>query len=405
MKIAPRRLGSYLTISMPGKTNDKPLITFAVTPRFELFYALQTMAGGGDGSLRDWRRETERRLPETLRKALDDIAPSPLLWPLLADALRDAPAVLDARELIGYLREMDDAPFQRAVLGGVFKGPGSVDGLLSRDADLDRTVATESGKQERLLSLLGLYPFEEKNPSAITLARIVREPGAYRAGLVNSLEAFWNAAFDATWARLEPQMRATARRWTESLSDTGFAGFASSARLPITEGKGAIVSVRGSTRIPLRSVDGIVIIPSVFNTARIWAAYPGKQHRTRFFIPLLDSDLAVTGAESVSPALAFKALGDTTRYAMASMIARTPMTSVALARAFGVSKPTISHHVQVLRSAGLLEETDTESGVVLALNRGIVERISAAAAREMFSGGASEQVVRRTRRANKRRGI
>ncbi|MBA3342359.1 MAG: winged helix-turn-helix transcriptional regulator [Gemmatimonadaceae bacterium] len=387
---------------MPDPTSIRPLVTFTVTPRFELFYALQAIAGGGDGRTRDWCRDTRRRLPNKLRKTLDEIAPSPLLWPLLADSLRDASPALDARELIDYLRKMDDAPFQRAVLGGVFKGQGSVDGLLSGDADLGRTVTAESETQGRLLSLLGLYPFDRKNPSAMTLAKMVSDPGAYRAGLVSALESFWNAAFDATWASLEPQMRDTARQWAESLSDAGFAGFANSARLPITEAKGAIVSVRGSTRVALRSVNGIIVIPSAFNAARLWAAYPDEKHRTRFFIPLFDSNLAVTDTEWVSAALAFKALGDTTRYAMASMIARTPMTSVALARTFGVSKPTISHHVQLLRSAGLLEETDTENGVVLALNRRIVERISAAAAQEMFSGLEGEQVIRRTRRTNKR---
>jgi DNA-binding transcriptional ArsR family regulator len=104
---------------------------------------------------------------------------------------------------------------------------------------------------------------------------------------------------------------------------------------------------------------------------------------------------------AVNPALVFNALGDTTRYAIAASIARHPMTSVELARAFGVSKPTISHHVQVLRTAGLLEETQTENGIVLALNRRVLERSSGAAAREMFSEEGDGQPIRRTRQPNK----
>lgn len=111
--------------------------------------------------------------------------------------------------------------------------------------------------------------------------------------------------------------------------------------------------------------------------------------------------MPVIGA-AVDSALVFKALGDTTRYAMASAIARTPMTSVELARAFSVSKPTISHHVQMMRAAGLLEETQSDRGVILSLDRRVLEGASNAAAREMFSGDRTANVIRRTRKANRR---
>jgi ArsR family transcriptional regulator len=142
-------------------------------------------------------------------------------------------------------------------------------------------------------------------------------------------------------------------------------------------------------------------VPSAFNTAKLWAAYADSHKRTRFFIPVLDPGLSAGAAAQIEPSAVFKALGDTTRYAIASMLARTPMTSVELARAFDVSKPTISHHVQQLRAAGLLEEAQGDNGVVLSLNRRVLEKASGAAAREMFSGTASEHVVKRSRRVNK----
>jgi DNA-binding transcriptional ArsR family regulator len=74
------------------------------------------------------------------------------------------------------------------------------------------------------------------------------------------------------------------------------------------------------------------------------------------------------------------------------------MTSVELAKLFKVSKPTISHHVALLRDAGLLTERQTESGSVLALNRRSLERASAAAAAEMYSEDGPDHVVKRSRR-------
>jgi hypothetical protein len=65
-----------------------------------------------------------------------------------------------------------------------------------------------------------------------------------------------------------------------------------------------------------------------------------------------------------------------------------------------VSKATISHHVHLLRAAGLLKERATEKGVELALDRKAVEKISAAAAKQMFSG-SSPRVIRRSRQPDR----
>jgi ArsR family transcriptional regulator len=85
-------------------------------------------------------------------------------------------------------------------------------------------------------------------------------------------------------------------------------------------------------------------------------------------------------AESV-----FRALGDTTRYAIASILARTPTTSAELARSLKVSKPTITHHVHALRSAGLITETPSRGSTKLSLSRDTVAALSGAAVDQLFS--------------------
>ena len=52
----------------------------------------------------------------------------------------------------------------------------------------------------------------------------------------------------------------------------------------------------------------------------------------------------------------FRALGDPIRLRLAAMIASTPEVCVCeLTPAFEVSAPTISHHLKVLREAGLVD--------------------------------------------------
>ncbi len=378
-----------------------PTIQVIVTPRFEIFYALQALESGAGERLRDWRRDMETRLPARLRTSLASIAPTPLMWPLIADALRESPPAITFTEMISTLRAMDARTFQTFVLGGVFKSPGSVDDLVSGKTTLARTVATEAKSQERLLSLLGLFPFARQQSGPDAFENLVRNPASWRDEVVNVLEAFWTHGFGETWQRLESEMSNSAREMRRHTDPKAFAAFARGNKLPVSIENDILVTVRGATSTPVKSATGVFLIPSVFNSAKLWATYADSRGRTRFFLPVLDTGLPAAVNSTIDPGAIFRALGDTTRYAIAGAIARIPMTSVELARVFGVSKPTISHHVQLMRNAGLIEESQTGSGVVLALNRRVLERASSAAAREMFSEDTAAPVVRRTRKANK----
>ena len=383
---------------MPRQSDDRTLINTVVSPRFEIFYALKTLESGAGETLQDWQREMERKLPPRLRTSLASVAPTSLMWPLLADALREAPPAVSFNAMLDLLQKMDERSFQTFVLGGVFKSPGSVEELVAGTSSLSRTVAGELPQQEKLLTLLGLHPFSRQSSAAVAFDRIVSTPGSYRDEIVHVLESFWNAGFGETWQTLERQMKDLAQEMRTAARQS-FAAFAAQNKLPVTMENGRLSLARGAARSPVKEAAGVYLLPSAFNTARLWASYTDARGRKRFFLPVFDSRLSTAGT-TIDPSLVFRALGDTTRYAIASSIARTPMTSVELARAFGVSKPTISHHVQLLRSAGLIDETPAENGVLLALNKRVLERASGAAAREMFSDDEAPPVIRRSRRAN-----
>ena len=65
---------------------------------------------------------------------------------------------------------------------------------------------------------------------------------------------------------------------------------------------------------------------------------------------------ALTAEQAVAIAPMFKALGDPVRLRLLSMIASTTEACVCdLTGAFDVSGPTVSHHLRVLREAGLVD--------------------------------------------------
>lgn len=72
--------------------------------------------------------------------------------------------------------------------------------------------------------------------------------------------------------------------------------------------------------------------------------------------PLSRATISADDAAELSPA--FKALGDPARLRLISMIASSPGGEICvcdLTPAFELSGPTISHHLRVLREAGLIE--------------------------------------------------
>jgi DNA-binding transcriptional ArsR family regulator len=100
---------------------------------------------------------------------------------------------------------------------------------------------------------------------------------------------------------------------------------------------------------------------------------------------------------SPDPASVFRALGDATRYTIAGMIAREPLTSAELARRLKVSNPTMAHHLRALRAAGLVTEEARGTSIVLSLDRIALEALSDAAVAQFFGPGGSAP-IRRSRR-------
>ena len=67
---------------------------------------------------------------------------------------------------------------------------------------------------------------------------------------------------------------------------------------------------------------------------------------------------ALAEAQAAQLAVMFKALGDPVRLRLVSLIARYPGGEACVCKIsvpFDVSQPTISHHLKLLREAGLLE--------------------------------------------------
>ncbi len=71
----------------------------------------------------------------------------------------------------------------------------------------------------------------------------------------------------------------------------------------------------------------------------------------------------------------FKALNDSTRREILELLRKGDMTAGEIAQHFNISKPSISHHLDLLKQAELVEATKEGQFITYTLNTTVVDEI------------------------------
>ncbi|HEY4732969.1 MAG TPA: winged helix-turn-helix domain-containing protein [Gemmatimonadaceae bacterium] len=385
-------------------TRTEPLrVEFAVTPRFDVFYALFALTSSGPGPLGSWKERANGRLQTDFDILARRVAPLPIFWPLLADAVQHVAGEMSFDELVSTIRETPMEDLRRNLLTGIFHEAHSVDTLLSRKNGLKKVLTADPLPGADLLGHFGLRPYDPASAAVRAVNALISETESYRDDLCLVLQRFWDTLFRADWLALEPSLRAESFRMRDLRQEVAVPELGRELNLPVTfDDHAREVRPRSGSAIAYDRIDRCYILASAFNTRRLWAKYETPSRRVVLYFPIARD---VTAANSlaadarraaetipvkkdINAESVFRALGDTTRYAIASILARTPTTSADLARSLKVSKPTITHHVHALRAAGLITETPSGGSTKLSLSRDTVAALSGAAVEQLFASTA-----------------
>ena len=376
-------------------------IEFAVTPRFDVFYALYALTSSAQTPLDSWKERASDRLPRDFERVARRVAPLPIFWPLLADAIQGVAGEVSFDEVLSTIREMRVDDLKRNVLSGIFHDRSTVDTLVSRKNVLKHFLTDDHLVGAELLTHFGLRPYNADAPATQAINSLLTQPQTFRDELALVLQRFWETGFRRDWAALEPGLQAESFRLRDLAEDHSPGDLGRELNLPVTFDDGA-KELRPKSGAPIAydRIDRCYIVPSAFNARRLWTKYETSSRRVTVYLPVTleigaaneiaegerSERAAVTRSErKINAESVFRALGDTTRYAIASILARSPTSSADLARSLKVSKPTITHHVQALRSAGLISETPAHGSTKLTLNREIVGGVSEAAVEQLFA--------------------
>jgi DNA-binding transcriptional ArsR family regulator len=71
----------------------------------------------------------------------------------------------------------------------------------------------------------------------------------------------------------------------------------------------------------------------------------------------------------------FKALNDATRREILELLKEQDMTAGDIADRFSMTKPSISHHLDLLKQAGLIEAEKKGQFIIYSLNTTVVDEI------------------------------
>jgi DNA-binding transcriptional ArsR family regulator len=370
---------------MPRPTDFRSRTRFCLSPRFDLFLALGALFDQGDTAHPGWCQRTRQVMSSRFFRQAAGIGADSAIWALIPDALAHAAPDADADSLLALLGDLPAAEFQQRLLVGGLHDADVVARLQAGSLGLAEAVAGLPAVKREWLGWLGLYPYRKDQPIAMALEALIEDPPAFQQTIVQLAREFWQTAFADTWDRLMPAMERSVDRKRHLFMTLSLGEFAQQANLlvAIDDHKQVMAAARGGYRVALDQISLCVLLPSAFNQRRYWSAYEAATGVV-VYLPYYDADLALDPAPPAVPLLGhgvdlplvFKALGDPTRFALATLIAKTPTSSVDLAKALGVSKPTISHHVSQLRLTGLLRERQQNGQVLLSLRTEVLDNLS-----------------------------
>jgi len=72
----------------------------------------------------------------------------------------------------------------------------------------------------------------------------------------------------------------------------------------------------------------------------------------------------------------FEALADPTRRAILKRLRTGSLTAGEIAEAFSLSKPTLSHHFRILKSAGIVRSERRGTNIVYTLQANVIEELA-----------------------------
>jgi DNA-binding transcriptional ArsR family regulator len=312
-------------------------IDWDVRPAYDFIFSLSDDAGASDdlpAADRRWLTDARASLPQALRASVGRLFASELCIHLAA-FLVDRRDVRTAAGFVAALEAAGPREMFRAIFMEAAREPDLAN-LIERAIDGDASVHDE------LSTRLPEWRREERSA-------MLRDVDGTGGEIIDVLRA-WVDPFGSIEERVAAML---ARDYEARVADRA-----------TLVGSDLIERTTGGIRwLPEPGVRRVILAPSYFS--RPYNFLLGGADWRFFGYPIADSALDAVDplAPPQSSVRLHRALGDETRLRILKLLAGRDLYLTEIAQLLELSKPTIKHHLALLRSAGLV--TVTESGTVM----------------------------------------
>lgn len=325
-------------------------IEWDVRPVYDFLFSLTDEAGATDDlpeADRTWLREARASMPDDVRTEFESMfAPELGIYVAAFAVIRP-----DLRTVDAFVDALETVPTDELLTTLLCD--------LERDPELgDLVRRARDGEAEALDGLREAMPDHKAGFTAL-----LSDPADAHARIVRILRA-WAVAFDA----IEPRIRAILER-DHALRAADRGAFSGTELIERTTG--------GIRWLPEVGIRRIILAPSYFSRPYNFLLAGADW---RFFgYPVADAALESEDRLAPPPAMVrlHRALGDETRMRILKLLAGRDLYLTEIAQQLELSKPTIKHHLALLRAAGLVTAVEAGTVIYYALRRDRIEAASA----------------------------
>ena len=312
-------------------------IDWDVRPAFDFVFSLWDDAGETDdlpAKDREWLTEHKAAMPADIATAFKRLFDSGICTHVAVIAV-DKPEVRSAADLV---TAVSATPYKDVILGIFDEGPN--------DQPLTAQIEAAMNGDEAALAAVSEELPEWKREARIA---VLKDPERNVSDLVDVL-GWWSTAFGEIEARITDIIE---RDYELRAAD----------RETLAPGDLIERTTGGIRWLPEAGVRRVILAPSYFS--RPYNFLMNAADWRLFGYPVSDDALEANDplAAPQSVVRLHRALGDETRLRILKLLAGRDLYLTEIAQQLDLSKPTIKHHLALLRSAGLV--TITESGTVI----------------------------------------
>ena len=309
---------------------------------YDLFVSLEVLHRPAEFGVRGaWAAGVRARLPATEREILEQ---SQLLFLVPLHWIYALPGPKDAAAVLWTLRQIP--PAER--LPDLALAP---DKASAEVVETLRRVAARGAWDERDQEILKAMPVCHEEKSSHSPEELVQildwwsRPEEFGERYLAALYAYQEAFFAEEESRIRPALQEALSR-AQELAD----------RLALAD---TLEELSQGLRFgELTGVAELVLAPSFWCTPLVYWGKVGVG-RTAWLFGARPPDSSLVPGEVVPDAIlrALKALSDPTRLRILHYLTQAPLTPAQLARRLRLRAPTVTHHLNTLRLAGLVQLT------------------------------------------------